>query len=69
MRLVLDDEHDVKVDRRGSMPGRGAYVCRKKECIQRAMQERVLCKAFRKPGPFTFRFSRSHEEIRLIERS
>jgi hypothetical protein len=30
------------------------------------MQERVLCKAFRKPGPFTCRFLGTHEEAGLV---
>jgi hypothetical protein len=66
IRLVLNDDDEVKLDRRGTMPGRGAYVCRRKECIQRAMQARVLCKAFRRRGAFTFKFS-DPEEIRPIE--
>ncbi|HDR14960.1 MAG TPA: YlxR family protein [Desulfobacteraceae bacterium] len=56
LKLVINDKDEVEFDYRGSSPGRGAYVCRRNECIVRAMGERVLCKAFRRPGPFICRF-------------
>lgn len=52
LRLVPDENRVVRPDYNGSMPGRGAYVCGREECMRRAMQDRLLGKAFRMRGPF-----------------
>ena len=39
VRLVVADGHLV-VDRRGLLPGRGAYCCRKATCYQRLVKQR-----------------------------
>ncbi len=47
IRLVLDEEGFVVRDEKGSMPGRGAYVCPKKECWEQLDKKKRLNKAFR----------------------
>ena len=37
----------ISLDPTGKMNGRGAYVCRKKECIQALVSKRALDRSFR----------------------
>jgi uncharacterized protein len=59
VRLVSDVNRVVKLDLRKSMPGRGAYVCTREKCMERAMQDRLLGKAFKVRGPFLCGFRES----------
>lgn len=46
IRIVrLADDGAVVVDRRGKMPGRGAYLCPSCECLDRARKTRALERA------------------------
>ena len=47
LRLALDDEIRVCLDRRQRYPGRGGYVCSRPECLARLKLEQ-LQKAFRR---------------------
>ncbi|GAA2376979.1 YlxR family protein [Streptomyces cuspidosporus] len=38
-------------DRRGTLPGRGAYVHPTRVCLELAVRRRALSRAFRGPGP------------------
>ena len=49
VRLVRGDNGSVRVDSRGSMWGRGAYVCADPSCVERAIRSARLAHAFRKP--------------------
>jgi predicted RNA-binding protein YlxR (DUF448 family) len=40
----------VTVDERGEAPGRGAYVCRDAECVDKALQVGQLAHAFKRPS-------------------
>lgn len=51
VRVVRTPEGQVTLDRSGKMNGRGAYLCRSKECLQRAMKARALERAFGVPVP------------------
>jgi len=48
IRLVRGDAGDVRVDRDGRAPGRGAYVCATVECVEKALQAGRLGHAFRR---------------------
>ena len=39
------DSTDVILDFRGKAPGRGAYICRKPECLKKAVKSRALERA------------------------
>ena len=43
--VVKSPEGEVSVDRVGKAPGRGAYVCRSKACLERAVKQRQLERA------------------------
>ena len=45
MRVVKSPEGAISFDRVGKAPGRGAYVCRSKECFERAVKQRQLERA------------------------
>ncbi|OAQ20487.1 YlxR family protein [Thermosulfurimonas dismutans] len=50
LRLVLDDEKRPIWDRKKCLPGRGAYVCPRDECLRKLETQkgrRRLAKAFR----------------------
>ena len=45
-RIVKSPEGDVSVDLTGKKPGRGAYVCRSAQCLDKAIKSRRLEKNF-----------------------
>ena len=46
VRVVKSPEGEISLDLTGRKPGRGAYVCRKPECLKAARKARRLEKAF-----------------------
>ena len=42
LRVVKSPEGAISFDRVGKAPGRGAYVCKSKECFERAVKQRQL---------------------------
>ena len=42
IRVVRTPEGDLKLDDRGRMNGRGAYICRDAACLSKAMKSRGL---------------------------
>ena len=45
IRVVKSPEGEVSVDMTGKKPGRGAYICRKEECLRKAQKSRQLERA------------------------
>ena len=45
LRVVKSPEGVISFDRVGKAPGRGAYVCKSKECFERAVKQRQLERA------------------------
>ena len=45
LRIVKNAEGAISFDRVGKAPGRGAYICRSKECLQKAVKQRQLERA------------------------
>ncbi len=46
IRIVKNKEGEISLDFTGKKPGRGAYICDKKECILKCIKNRALNKAF-----------------------
>ena len=46
VRIVCSKEGAVSVDETGKAPGRGAYVCPIRGCLERAVKSRALERAF-----------------------
>lgn len=45
VRVVRTPEGAVRIDRTGRMNGRGAYLCDKEECLNRALKIKALERA------------------------
>ncbi|MBR0113339.1 MAG: YlxR family protein [Clostridia bacterium] len=46
VRVVRSPEGEISIDLTGKKPGRGAYVCKSKECLEKARKAKRLQKAF-----------------------
>jgi uncharacterized protein len=42
IRIVKNKEGEVSVDLTGKKPGRGAYICRSTECLEKAFKAKRL---------------------------
>lgn len=51
LRVVRSPEGEVALDSGGKKPGRGAYICRDRACLQRARKARSLEKALKTKIP------------------
>ncbi len=47
VRVVRSPDGEIAVDEGGKAPGRGAYVCPKKDCVQELFRKNRLAKALR----------------------
>ena len=47
MRIVSSPQGDVKIDRTGKMPGRGAYICADGKCAQDLLRRGRIEQALR----------------------
>lgn len=47
VRIVRGTDGAVRVDPSGKLPGRGAYLCGKKDCLKLAIKHKKLSKALR----------------------
>jgi len=45
LRIVKSPEGMISFDRVGKAPGRGAYICKSKECLDKAVRQRQLERA------------------------
>ena len=46
IRIVRNQSGEIKLDKTGKLPGRGAYICDKSECLELAIRSKKLEKAF-----------------------
>ncbi len=47
IRIVRSPEGEYSVDETGKKPGRGAYLCRKTECLDKAIKNKGLERSFK----------------------
>lgn len=47
IRIVRSPEGDFSVDSTGKKPGRGAYLCPKSECLEKALKNKGLERSFK----------------------
>ena len=45
IRVVRSPEGEISIDLKGKKSGRGAYICRKEECLAKAVSSRSLERA------------------------
>lgn len=53
IRVVKSSNGEISIDPTGKKPGRGAYVCRKTECVEIAAKKKALERALRTAVPAT----------------
>ncbi|MBQ2390326.1 MAG: YlxR family protein [Clostridia bacterium] len=46
VRIVKNKEGEVNLDTTGRMPGRGAYICRKSDCLAAAIKTKRINRTF-----------------------
>ncbi len=46
IRVVKTPEGEIKLDFTGKLNGRGAYVCKSRECLEKAQKQKALSRAF-----------------------
>ena len=51
MRVLKTAENEICLDITGKKNGRGAYVCKSRECLLKARKNRGLERSFRQPIP------------------
>ena len=51
MRVLKTTEDEICLDVRGKKNGRGAYVCRSRECLQKARKNKGLERSFKMSIP------------------
>ncbi len=51
VRILKTAENDICLDGTGKMNGRGAYLCRSRECLQKARKTRGLERSFKMSIP------------------
>ena len=50
-RVVKSPEDEISLDITGKKPGRGAYVCRDTDCLNRIVKSKALSRAFKMQVP------------------
>ena len=45
LRIVRSAQGEISFDRIGKAPGRGAYICKSKDCLTKAVRQRQLDRA------------------------
>ncbi len=48
IRVVKNKEGEVSIDVTGKKPGRGAYICRNIDCLEKAVKQKMLEKNLEK---------------------
>lgn len=51
IRVVKNKEGDISLDITGKKPGRGAYICKNRECFVKMRKGKRLEHAFKSPVP------------------
>ncbi len=65
MRILKTADGEICLDVTGKKNGRGAYVCRSRECLMRAQKNKGLERSFKMavPGEVYGRLEREFEEL------
>jgi len=51
MRVLKTTDDTICLDVTGKMNGRGAYLCKQKECLEKAIKSKGLERSFKMPIP------------------
>ena len=45
IRIVKNNKNEINIDLTGKLEGRGAYICKEKECLEKVIKSKRLEKA------------------------
>ncbi len=62
IRIVKNKDNEIFVDLTGKKNGRGAYVCKKSECLNKIIKQKTLNKTFKMNIPDEI-YEKLREEI------
>ena len=51
IRIVSNNTNEICFDNTGKMPGRGAYICADRQCLENAYKKKGLDRSFKKSVP------------------
>lgn len=68
VRIVRSPEGEYAVDATGKLPGRGAYICPKAECFEKAQKSRGLERSFKGKVPQEV-YEQLAEQVASLEKS
>ena len=68
VRIVRSPEGEYAVDATGKLPGRGAYICPKAECFEKAQNSRGLERSFKGKVPQEV-YEQLAEQVASLEKS
>ncbi len=51
IRIVRNNEGEIRIDPVGKLPGRGAYICKNVDCFDAAVKAKRLERAFKSKIP------------------
>ena len=66
IRVIKDSENQITLDATGRKNGRGAYVCKSMECLNKAMKNKGLERSLKMAVP-TELFAELQKEMQTIE--
>lgn len=46
IRIVINKQGEINIDKTGKMPGRGAYICDNINCLEKAIKTKSLERSF-----------------------
>lgn len=66
IRVIKTSEGEIRLDATGKQNGRGAYICKKKECLEKAMKKHSLERSLKVTIPDEI-YDSLKEELNRIE--
>ena len=51
IRIVKNKENEIKIDKTGKQEGRGTYICKSQECLEKAMKTKKITKFLERELP------------------
>lgn len=67
IRVVKTTDGEIKLDFSVKLNGRGAYICRDKECLKKAEKASAFSRAFEMTVPKEI-YSRLYEELESLDK-
>lgn len=66
IRVIKTPEDEITIDTTGKKNGRGAYICKSADCLQKAIKNKGLNRSFKMQIPEEI-YDRLMEELKSLE--